>query len=388
MIEQLRILELTDEAQARLGQPGDRLQLRRAWPRSSRHLFLEYVDGQGGLVPGQWMQDADQLQRVADETARPQAMPVIVGTDNGQILLQPGGADRRLVGLRALLARPGSTLLVHRPERRAVVRLSGSPEERFAKVVRPSRVGAVVEQARNVWSLPDRPFAVPEVLECDESRGVLMLSVLPGVSLHELLANGQRLIRGARGAGETLRWLHDAAPPRANGHDAQAEISLLQGRLEHLEAFDVTLHRRLGDAPARVFEALVKGSSRSSLIHRDFYDKQIFIGPDGAVGMLDFDTAAVGEPALDVANMLVHLELRVLQGRCSPGSASTATAAFLQGYDPEPGVAARLDAYLDASRLRLACLYAFRPRWRYLLLELVQRIGLRSRPPSPATLHL
>ncbi len=69
MIEQLRILELTDEAQARLGQPGDRLQLRRAWPRSSHHLVLEYVDGQGGLVPGQWMQDADQLQRVADETA-------------------------------------------------------------------------------------------------------------------------------------------------------------------------------------------------------------------------------------------------------------------------------------------------------------------------------
>ena len=112
------------------------------------------------------------------------------------------------------------------------------------------------------------------------------------------------------------------------------------------------------------------------MIHRDFYEKQVVIGSDGQVGILDFDTAAVGEPALDVANIFAHLELRVLQGRCSLRSASHATDALLEGYDSRSKVLARLPAYRDASRLRLACVYAFRPRCRHLVTELVRRLEL------------
>ena len=92
--------------------------------------------------------------------------------------------------------------------------------------------------------------------------------------------------------------------------------------------------------------------------------------------VVDFDTAAVGEPALDVANIFAHLELRVLQGRCSLISASQATDALLEGYDHRSDVLARLPAYRDASRLRLACVYAFRPRCSHLVTELVRRIEL------------
>ncbi len=49
------------------------------------------------------------------------------------------------------------------------------------------------------------------------------------------------------------------------------------------------------------------------LLHRDFFDKQVVVDADGRPGLLDFDTLAAGEAAVDVANMLVHLELR----RCS-----------------------------------------------------------------------
>ncbi len=111
------------------------------------------------------------------------------------------------------------------------------------------------------------------------------------------------------------------------------------------------------------------------MIHRDFYDKQVFVDPEGGIGVLDFDTLCVGEPALDVANMLVHLELRSWQGRCSRGPASKAAGAFLDGYDPPPKVQARLGAYRDSTRLRLACLYAYRPRWRHLSADLVRCIG-------------
>ena len=378
LIEQLADVELRDDSASRLGLRGQRLALRRAWPRSKGHLLLEYVDGQGRIVPGQWMQDVQQLKRVADETAKccPDATPVVVTSDGGPILLQPRGADRRLVGLRALLARPGSTLLSHRPERRAVVRLEGSPGQRFAKDVRPSRVRAVSNVARDLSVSPDRPFTVPEVIEVDERQGVVIYSALAGIGLHALFCDRERLVPAARATGEALRWLHDKARRPERTHDAQAEIGVLQKWLSRVEAFAPTRCRRLHDAAAKVFQELEVDSCGLTMIHRDFYEKQVVIGSNGQVGILDFDTAAVGEPALDVANIFAHLELRVLQGRCSLSSASHATDALLEGYDPRSEVVARLPAYRDASRLRLACIYAFRPRCSHLVTELVRRIEL------------
>ena len=84
---------------------------------------------------------------------------------------------------------------------------------------------------------------------------------------------------------------------------------------------------------------------------------------------------AIGEPALDVANMLVHLQLRAMQQRCSRDCAEQAAAAFLEAYRPEPALQQRLGAYQDATRLRLACLYTWRPQWRHLGPELVESVA-------------
>ncbi|CAN5359699.1 hypothetical protein BH20ACT9_BH20ACT9_00700 [soil metagenome] len=70
------------------------------------------------------------------------------------------------------------------------------------------------------------------------------------------------------------------------------------------------------------------------MVHRDFYDKQAFVGNDGRVELLDFDTLARGEAALDVANALAHVELRVLQARLARPAADRVAAAFLEGYRP------------------------------------------------------
>src|SRR5699024_6771465 len=99
-----------------------------------------------------------------------------------------------------------------------------------------------------------------------------------------------------------------------------------------------------------------------ALIHRDLHDKQILISNDRA-GLLDFDLAAVGEPALDVANLLVHLELRAEQGLLAQDAAEALTAAFLDEYRPSDPVRAALPAYAAATRVRLAAVYRFRPPW-------------------------
>ena len=84
-------------------------------------------------------------------------------------------------------------------------------------------------------------------------------------------------------------------------------------------------------------------------------------------------TLAAGDPALDVANLLVHLDLRVAQGIMTSVRADQARAAFLRGYAPDEVTTARVPAYAELVRLRLAGLYAFRPRWRSLAADLARR---------------
>jgi aminoglycoside phosphotransferase (APT) family kinase protein len=85
------------------------------------------------------------------------------------------------------------------------------------------------------------------------------------------------------------------------------------------------------------------------------------VDDDGVVGVLDLDLAATGEPALDLANLLVHLELRSLQGLCPGARARACAGAVVDGYDPGLDTWRRVSAYALTTRLRLAAVYAFRP---------------------------
>jgi hypothetical protein len=345
--------------------------------------MLEFTTGDGRIVPGQWMKDPAALERVARQTARQSSKSgsgaATAVLESGHVLLQLGGADRRLVGLQALLARPDATLLAHRPERRGTVRLDGPTATRFAKVVRPSQVHEVTAPLNYLGGLPDRPFAIPDVIEVDQVNGVVTCSRLEGVGLHDLLGSDKAFIAGAGAAGVTLRALHGCTPPPAcAAHDAASEIATLGKHLDRLGALEPAVHAGFADAAQYVFGALAEGSNGSVLLHRDFYDKQVFIDPAGRTGLLDFDTVATGEPALDVANMLVHLQLRAMQQRCAPDAAEQAASAFLDAYRPDAAGQQRLGAYQDATRLRLACLYTWRPQWRHLGPGLVKSIQRSS----------
>ena len=68
-----------------------------------------------------------------------------------------------------------------------------------------------------------------------------------------------------------------------------------------------------------------------------------------------------GDPAVDVSKLLAHLRLRTLPAR--DGDTGPTREASLDGYGVLRGARARLDVYERATLLRLACVYAFRPRW-------------------------
>ncbi|MBA2316270.1 MAG: hypothetical protein H0V93_00565 [Euzebyales bacterium] len=240
VLERVADLGVDAVAARGLGVAPGTLQLRRVWPRGAEHLLLEYGDATGRSVAGQWFADPERLRAVAAATRRATAAQARAGVKvTAEVLLQAGGADRKLRALAGVLAEPEASLVVHRPERRAVVRLEGPPET-YAKVVRPGAVAGVVATGRAAGALP---VATPRLLAA--SDGVTRWSALPGVALHDRLgATDGHLV------GRAVRAVHAAPlPAAAQLHDAAAEIAVCDLWLDRLASFDPDLALAL--RPAR-----------------------------------------------------------------------------------------------------------------------------------------
>lgn len=348
---------------------GRILHLGRAWPRRPGHLLLEYKDGDSS-VAGQWFADSDRLRAVAEQTAIVSPDAVRCHAEAG-VLLQRRGADRRLRALTDVVADGAATLVVHRPERRAVVRRTRSSTTTYLKMFRPGRAlpgGAELPGVR-----------VPVTVAAAPHRGMVEHAELAGRALHQLLgdacfgSDGTGTVSRAFGAvGRTVRALHDApAPAGLPIHHADGEVAITARWVDQALAHGVLgpLERvRAADALEALGTALggLASPPTLTLVHRDLHDKQILVVDDDDAGLLDLDTLAVGDPAIDVANLLVHLELRMSQGHCRSEVAGVAGHAFLEAYRPDRDLRRRIDAYAGATRLRLACVYAFRPCWRQL----------------------
>lgn len=356
------------------------LALRRAWPRDNEHLLCEYASANGGPVAAQWFADPHRLRAVAATT--PGDIEIL---ESAGVLLQRGGADRRLAALRPLVAAQGAALVVHRPERRAVVRHTDGGETTYVKVMRPGRTGELIRHAALVAAQASGAFRTPRPCACDDGRGIIVWDELTGRSLFTLGAASEAA-EGWQSAGRALARLHDGAVPGLQTHRARDEAALVQRWLSQAAAFGLlpdvdtaqSLAPLLDDPPAPL-----------GLLHRDLHDKQLVHQPGTPIGLLDVDTLAVGERALDLANLLVHVELRARQSRLGTAAARTACEAFLQAYRPDASTRRRLDAYAVASRLRLAAVYAFRPRWRAvaqdLLTDALGASGHALKAPSRAT---
>lgn len=317
------------------------LSLVRAWPRSPGHLLLD-VRRDGRPLAGQWYEDAAQAARTACRTPG--------ATTTGRLVLQPDGADRRLPGLAALVTRPGSRLVGHRPERRAVVEVTDAAGHRFVKVVPPHKQPALLAAASRAAALPLR---APAVLTADPD-GMVVTERLPGTTLTGWLS-GSDGDAALTAVGATLARLHGVPPPVGlRDHDVAAELAVLTRWTALADAFGLD-H---GPTERVVVPAAPR---RPVLVHRDMHDGQLLLaaGPDGPeTGVLDFDLMALGDPALDLANLLVHLELRARQGVLA--DAAVASAVVLDAYRPDAAVRTALPFYAALARQRLHCVYGFR----------------------------
>jgi Ser/Thr protein kinase RdoA (MazF antagonist) len=316
------------------------------------------------------------------------------------VVLRPPGIDEKLFGLSllrnperiareiemaggpALGAVTRTELLAHRLGKRAVFRI------RLAAPGRTSGASVILKlyrlrspQCGFVSGLLQRllvggfgrahPIRVPEVITVLQSLAALIMEDTPGVPVAELEGNAASSANDL--AGRALARVHAQPFRPLNNFGPADELALLSQWVSLIEALDPRQARDFRQALFRVQRRLEQCRAfEPALIHRDFHQKQVLVA-DGRAVLIDFDTAASGDPAQDIGNYLAHLRLRELQGAAHRGEQA---AAFLDGYAREkrlPELASR-EAHFRSTLLRLACMYALTTRWRRLcgsLLELV-----------------
>ncbi|MHA7155234.1 phosphotransferase [Arthrobacter sp. TMN-50] len=330
---------------------GRQLTIHRAWPRDGGRLIFEASDS-----------DCGQIRAGAVEA-------------DGRVRLSPFAEDPVLSGLPGAAAQ--GQLLVHRYKRRAVVRDAAG----FTKLLAPGKAEAVATSHRLMRSLArSSGIVIPDVVVHHPES--VTLTAVHGVSFHELgqIDSQADLLAKENWAGAWQQWsarwpLLAVSQESATGgvpelptHSTRDEARTVFRWVNYAQQFGVlpVSADRLQQASAQVSRLLISGAPQTAVLsHRDLHDKQLMFNADsGSVGLIDCDTVAVAEPALDLANLLVHIDLRKAQGVYSAAATHTAKQAILATASTMEVSEARMHAYAASTRLRLACLYAFRPPYR------------------------
>ena len=275
------------------------------------------------------------------------------GTVNpaGEVWITGHASDPKLPELTPDLA---GRLVVHRLHRRAVV----LTHDRAVKFTRQGRANAVAVQSSQVAELCEGSGIVAaRVLDHSPSR--VELALLPGCTLHDL---GGDALPGWRRLTET--WLglitRPAGLPEHTGSDEAAVLRQWFERAREHRALPQL--ERLGAEVAQACQRLAAGDDGTRVLtHRDLHDKQLLW--DGtSLGLLDLDTAARGEAALDLGNLWAHVELRHIQSRLTAQERDRILDLLGGLAEALPTSPERIAAYQRATRLRLAFVYAFRPQ--------------------------
>lgn len=214
----------------------------------------------------------------------------------------PSAVDPDRVGelLTSLGADPGRTNLrtrAYRPGRRAVIEVAGHGGRIYLKVVRPERVEGL--QERHVTLAAHVP--VPHSLGWSGSQGIVALQALPGRPIRKSLEARARRLPDGTALVHLLDMFPSVAPDAAE----------VKGPVAHAERHALLLAAVLPRAAGRIESIL--GSLRTASIeevvsvHGDFHSGQVLTDGGAITGLVDVDTAGVGERADDLATMLGHL---------------------------------------------------------------------------------
>lgn len=293
---------------------------------------------EAGATPRYWYVDTSG-KRVETETGlllgdpeRPQA----------RIWLHP--ADPRLPALApasfpdaaaTLMARMGVAidrrpeLLVYRPCKRAMFRMRAGDRETYLKIVHPAASAAIVQLQE---SLRAGGVPVPSIVGWSE-LGIVLTETAAGVPLTarldelqpELLLDSIEALRERIGAVDTGRTARSSLAARTPWYRTRIRAAIERAAaggadpaavLGHLAA----LERALDGGGASDAEPAERRT-----VHGDLHVGQLFVDeddPSRIAGVIDIDTAGLGDPADDEAALIGHLIASIGLARSDAGRAA------------------------------------------------------------------
>ncbi|MEZ5977243.1 MAG: hypothetical protein R3F34_03385 [Planctomycetota bacterium] len=296
--------------------------------------------------------------------------------DPGVVRVEPR-EDERLPLARRLGDVRDDAILAWRPGRRVVAAIGEGDSTVIHKGHRRSRFARALARQRAAARIGEQcSFAVPALVDVDEAAATLVLARVDGLEPGFARSDADDFRTIGRGIAEM-----QAADPgcELDRHTAQDELDVVDATHRRLvraigrglDGFELLRERVAALAP-RANETFVP-------CHRDLHDRQFLLGANGP-SLLDFDSLCEADSALDPANLLAHVALRRLQGLAGVDAqgARACSEALVDGLGPvvDRTFFEHLRFYQSTSLLRLACVYAIRPRWSHLgpcLVGLAQR---------------
>jgi len=250
----------------------------------------------------------------------------------------------------------------------------------IGKSHRDGRGRAVFNHLEQLWnwqfeSAGTRPPIISRPLGYGPDFRIYFQEAPEGLDLYRIEGYRERGTTIAM-AGRLLSSLHTSGIRIEGSYVPEDELSLIRKWSRYLRPLRPELEGMIGSILRSIQRsATVKGIDRfePSIAHRDFHDKQVIAVKD-KIYFIDFDTATMADPAIDVGNFLAHLVLRGFQRKRRKEAVKEESELFLSSYrSGNPGVGGeRIDFYFATSLFRLACLYAFRPAWENLAAPLLE----------------
>jgi aminoglycoside phosphotransferase (APT) family kinase protein len=227
-------------------------------------------------------------------------------------------------------------LAVTTPDAEVVVKQS-LPKLRVAEEWLAKQERAITEAAALRLAAGLTPGAVPEVLDVDEPAFALTIACAPGhwVNWKDELLAGRADVGVAAELGRLLAAWHVGTTAIDARFDDQEAFEQLR-----VDPYYRTAMARHPDLARPITDCIERmAATRQCLVHGDYSPKNVLLAPEaaaeaahGAVWVLDFEVAHLGDPAFDLAFLHNHLVLKAIHRPAARDAYRACAEAFDAAY--------------------------------------------------------
>jgi aminoglycoside phosphotransferase (APT) family kinase protein len=294
-----------------------------AYPRSRFEVIRQRTEWFKAAVPAELIEDVC-MARVP--------MALDRGLKGAACMASPARAAKILHRLARLRDENAALrVLRYKPGRRLVFRADSDGHP--VALVKAYSSGDFVNAM--VGAIAAAALGGPQVLGMDPGRHIIATAWIEGRPLCP--AEGALVDHGAiREVGTRLAELHAVGlrPPHREGR--KSERAGIAAHLEALRNLDPVLAREVAPVALEVADGLSHKVGDACLIHGDFSADQVVLARCGPV-LVDWDSAASGDPARDLATFFARLDAHALDGIVTADEAESAQASLAEGYSVRAG---------------------------------------------------